>query len=276
MAYSFHCHSDQFHTGLDGVHAHTITASRHPAHGTAHNTAQCASHSSCPETSPETHSAVKHMQSRNGEELMPVKEYVPLLYSSRQFWEHFVRLFAKGPRGRIEHLLPVAEAVSNALSHPRISFPFFSLYFPWPDLLLPGVPFQIHFLAPSLCIRLPFRLRQNQMSAKLFYQPVSGFIHFILFYFHDSSARYVRTHSYLDTMLVLHLYFTLPGELTVGRSISQCHSDTGVVSNNYTLKWLQTQTKCIRSSTFPLLDSPKCLGALQYHQTQEEREAERE
>lgn len=201
MAYSFHCHttgSTQAWTGFMPVQSPRADTQL---------TAQLLISSVCfslllPGTSPETHSAVKHMQSRNGEELMPVKGYVPLLYSSGQFWEHFVRLLAKGPRGRIEHLLPVTEAVSNALSQPRMSFPFFPLYFPGPDLLLPGVPFQIHFPAPNLCIRLPFRLRQNQMSAKLFYQPVSGFIHFILFYFHDSSARYVRTHSYLDTMLV--------------------------------------------------------------------------
>lgn len=58
---------------------------------------------------------------------------------------------------------------------------------------------------------MSFRLRQNQMRAKLFYQPASDFI---LFYFHDSSARHVSTHLYLNTMLVLHLYVSLLGELT--------------------------------------------------------------
>lgn len=147
------------------------------------------------------------------------------------------------------------------------SFPF---HFPFPELLESHHQHpKLTSLHASLCIRPTFRLRHQQMSGK-----------FLASYISSSSvsmtpARYVLRH--------IHILITVnagPAPLchntgracTEGRITSQCHSHTGIASNNYTSKRLQAQTKCIPSSTSPQPDSKKCLGPFQHHETQEGEE----
>lgn len=227
------------HTGLDWVlPVQSVEADGQPT------AAQCASHF-CLETAPQPHSVVMCMQSRNGDMLgiNARGRVLPPFVLSGQFWEHLGRLLERPWVGQNTLALSwchIQCAVTSWNFFPSTPFPF---HFPWSWTPAAWGPIPNTLLHTSVCIRLPFRRRKNQMSVKCFCQSVSGFVHFTLFRFHDS--RYVRTQSISTRCWSC----TFVSQSWVGwQEYFSTALPHWVASNNYPLQWLQTQTKCIPSS----------------------------